>query len=221
VCTTWSSQSTRATNVGHGFAGHGKDPRPSAMKREVLCSTVRQRGLHTLVETGTFRGDTVRALRSSFRTIYSIELDDGLYQEAVHRCRNQRNARLLRGDSAVLMPHVLRELRDPALSWLDAHWSGLETATSDLETPILAELKAILAGAPVGSVVHIDDHRNFVRGATDYPSADSVEQSALAAGRRNQQHVEATSLKSRRRPAQVPRAHWLDSWVPASLATTE
>jgi hypothetical protein len=155
---------------------------PSAVKREVLRSTARQHGLRTLVETGTFRGDTVRALRSSFRTIYSIELDDGLYQEAVHRCRNQQNARLLMGDSAVLLPQVLRELTDPTLFWLDAHWSGLETATSDLETPILAELKAILAGAPVGSVVLIDDHREFVRGATDYPTADSIQQSALTAG---------------------------------------
>jgi hypothetical protein len=155
---------------------------PSAVKREVLRSTARQRGLHTLVETGTFKGDTVRALRSDFRAIYSIELDDGLYQKAVQRCRNQRNARLFKGDSAVLMPRVLRELSDPTLFWLDAHWSGSGTAKSDMATPILAELSAILAGAPAGSVVLIDDHRDFVRGATDYPPADRIQQSALSAG---------------------------------------
>jgi len=80
------------------------------------------------------------------------------------------------------MPQVLQELSDPALFWLDAHWSGSGTATSDLGTPILAELTAILAGAPTGSVVLIDDHREFVRGATDYPTADSIQKSALAAG---------------------------------------
>ena len=164
------------------FRGTRQGPPPSAVKREVLRSTARQHGLHILVETGTFRGDTVRALRSGFRTIYSIELDNGLYQMAVQRCRNQRNARLLRGDSAVLMPQVLQELSEPTLFWLDAHWSGAGTATSDVETPILAELNAILDGAPAGSVVLIDDHREFVRGATDYPSAESIEKSALSAG---------------------------------------
>jgi hypothetical protein len=162
--------------------GCQQGPAPSAVKREMLRSTARQCGLVTLVETGTFRGDTVRALRSNFRTIYSIELDEDLYQKAIQRCRNQRNARLLRGDSAVLMPQVLGELSDPTLFWLDAHWSGSGTATSDLETPIVAELAAILAGAPAGSVVLIDDHREFVRGATDYPTVDSIEKSALTAG---------------------------------------
>jgi len=80
------------------------------------------------------------------------------------------------------MPQFLQELSEPTLFWLDAHWSGAGTATSDLETPILAELNAVLDGAPAGSVVLIDDHREFVRGATDYPSAESIQHSAISAG---------------------------------------
>ncbi len=157
-------------------------PPPSAVKREFLRSTAQRCGLHTLVETGTYKGDTVRALRSEFRTIYSIELDDVLYRAAVERCRKQQNARLLQGDSAVLIPQVLGKLKDPALFWLDAHYSGAGTAKADLETPILAELTVILAQAPTGSVVLIDDHRDFVGGAPDYPTVDAIQQSALSAG---------------------------------------
>ena len=162
--------------------GARQGPPPSAVKRELLRATARERCLHTLVETGTYKGDTVRALRSEFSTIYSIELDYALYHKAVQRCRNQQNARLFQGDSAVLIPQVLRELKDPTLFWLDAHYSGGETAKSDLETPILAELTAIFAQAPAGSVVFIDDHRDFVGGATDYPTAERIEQNAFAAG---------------------------------------
>src|SRR5687768_9818802 len=107
----------------------GPIPAPSAVKREILRQYAATHGLLTLVETGTYRADTVRALRRDFQVIYSIELDDALYQAAVARTRRQSNARILHGDSAEMLPVVLSGLTEPALFWLDAHYSGGETAS--------------------------------------------------------------------------------------------
>lgn len=150
-------------------------PPPSAVKRETLRRYARRYGLNVLLETGTFKADTVRALRRDFRTIYSIEVDATLHQRAKRRCAGQRNAVLLRGDSAVVLPEVVARLESAALCWLDAHFSGGRTGTAQTDTPVLAELRTIMDSRSVGHIVLIDDHREFVTGARDYPSMSEVE----------------------------------------------
>jgi hypothetical protein len=157
-------------------------PPPSAVKRATLRGYGRRYGLGTLVETGTFKGDTVRCLRRDFDRIYSIEVDETLHRQASRRCRWQRNAVLLRGDSADLLPAVLDQLDRPALFWLDAHCSGAGTGTGPLETPILGELHAILSRSGQRHVVLVDDHREFARGQLDYPSEQAVRDLARSAG---------------------------------------
>src|SRR5689334_17814500 len=105
-------------------------PPPSSVKRNILRQYGRTHGLRVLVETGTYRADTVRALRRDFDTIFSIELDETLHADAVTRCAGQSNAVLMKGDSAVVLPEVLARLDGPALFWLDAHYSGGKTATA-------------------------------------------------------------------------------------------
>jgi hypothetical protein len=157
-------------------------PPPSAVKRDILRKFARIHNLRVLVETGTYRGDTVRALRGDFDTIFSIELDETLHADAVSRCTNQRNAILLKGDSAAVLPNVLDRLNGPALFWLDAHYSGGATATAAVKTPIGQELVAVLSHSVKGHVVLVDDHREFVTGATDYPSISVIEDVAEAFG---------------------------------------
>jgi hypothetical protein len=153
-------------------------PPPSAVKRQILRGYARSYGLQVLVETGTYRADTVRALRRDFSTIYSIELDPTLYAKALRRCRKQYNATLLQGDSAELLPQVLSELREPALFWLDAHFSSGVTASAEVETPILQELRAVLVHSVASHVVLIDDFREFISGGTDYPSFEILSELA-------------------------------------------
>lgn len=156
----------------------GPTPPPSAVKRQILRRYARAFDLRTLVETGTYRADTVRALRRDFDVIYSIELDDALYETAVTRTKGQVNARIVHGDSATKLPEVLSELTRPALFWLDAHYSGSGTATAAVETPIGQELAAIFGHAVQGHVVLIDDLREFVSGAADYPPLSVVQEVA-------------------------------------------
>jgi len=169
--------------AGYWWRRHGCPvPPPSAIKRRTLQRYADRYGLRTLVETGTYKADTVRALRRSFARIYSIEVDPVLYHQAVRRCRRQRNAVLLLGDSADRLSEVVEAITEPSLFWLDAHYSGAETGMADVETPVMAELKVILGGAVHGHVILIDDYREFVSGQADYPSEHAVSDLARSMG---------------------------------------
>jgi hypothetical protein len=152
-------------------------PAPNLVKREIIRSYARDFSLDVLVETGTYYADKVRALRKDFRQIYSIELDQRLYSMAVARCKRQENAILIQGDSGERIVEVVTRLAGPALFWLDAHYSAGETARGEVNTPIHAELTAVL-GDNRRHVVLVDDMREFVHNAEDYPALDAVQQIA-------------------------------------------
>jgi hypothetical protein len=154
-------------------------PPPSAVKRELLSEYASRFGLRVLVETGTYKADTVRALRGQFHEIHSIEIDERLYANAQRRCRRQPNARLHLGNSAEILPQIMAELREPALFWLDAHYSGRSTGGIGGH-PLLDELDTCLR-VSAGHVVLVDDVREF--GASEgYPTIESVIQLAASRG---------------------------------------
>jgi len=125
-------------------------------------------GLDTLVETGTYLGDTVATLRPRFRRVISIELSAQLAAAASERFTATPGVTILEGDSAQLLPSVLADLNGPALFWLDGHWSGGVTARGDVDSPVVAELEAVLSDR-YQHVVLIDDARCFV-GWDGYPT---------------------------------------------------
>jgi hypothetical protein len=64
-------------------------------------------------------------------------------------------------------------LQQPALFWLDAHYSGPLTARGPLDSPIAQELAAIAAHPVRGHVILIDDMRDF-NGTGGYPEASAL-----------------------------------------------
>ena len=154
----------------------------SAEKREILDGYRRRFGLRTLVETGTLLGDTVEAMRRTFDRVVSIELSEDLATRARTRFAEHTNVVILQGDSGLVLPAVLATLREPALFWLDGHYSGdfqspsrgfVKTARGELQTPVVNELKAVLAHDVSGHVILVDDARLF-DGTNDYPTVDEV-----------------------------------------------
>lgn len=156
-------------------------PPPHSVKRDLLRVYARDYGLRTLVETGTYNADTVRGVRRHFDRIISIELDPTLHARALRRCRRQKNAELLLGDSGQLIKDVVARLDAPALFWLDAHYSGPGTARHEIDTPILAELTTVLS-AESSHVILIDDLREFAAHSPDYPQLELIEQLATQHG---------------------------------------
>lgn len=150
-------------------------PAPGAVKRDMLRRAAQQHHLRVLIETGTYTGDTVMALYRHFDRVVSVELSAELHAKAVRQTRRRRNVELLLGDSAKVLAGVLGTLRQPALFWLDAHYSGGVTALGETISPISTELDLILGHTVRGHVVLVDDAREFHDSArSGYPAAEVV-----------------------------------------------
>jgi hypothetical protein len=121
-----------------------------------------------LVETGTYRGDMMEAMKKNFKKLYSVELAQVLWERAKERFKNDSNIELLQGDSAVVLHELVPKLEDRALFWLDGHYCGGITALSEVECPIYAEMDAVFKNNK-GHVMLVDDARLFV-GKRDYPT---------------------------------------------------
>jgi hypothetical protein len=144
-------------------------PPPHLVKQRTLRSYSKTYGVTILVETGTYYGEMVEAMKHTFDRIYSIELSEVLFERAKDRFKRAKNIKLICGDSGIELGSVVNDLDQPALFWLDGHYSGGETARGDTSTPIFQELSHIL-GSPIrGHVIIIDDARCFGHEA-DYPS---------------------------------------------------
>lgn len=126
----------------------------------------------TLIETGTYLGDMVFAMKKYFNRIYSIEIDNDLYLIAKNRFKNQKNVKILNGDSGVLLGNIIKELNEPVIFWLDGHYSGGITAKGKKITPIMEELNHIL-NSNIDYAILIDDARCF-NGENDYPTLKEV-----------------------------------------------
>ncbi|MFT3807429.1 hypothetical protein [Arenimonas sp.] len=149
------------------------DPPPHLIKQATIRSYARKYGLKVLVETGTFHGDMVEAMRKEFDRIYSIELSPELHARAKRRFSGCENIEILQGDSGTELGRLIERMHGPALFWLDGHYSAGETARGDKDTPIFAELSHIFRSDCRGHVVIIDDARCFGRDP-DYPTLDEL-----------------------------------------------
>jgi len=142
-------------------------PPPSSFKRRVLRQAADRHALRILVETGTYKGDTVATLRHRFDRIVSIELSPFYAERARRRFAPDANVAILEGDSADVLLEVVEGLRQPALFWLDGHWSGGDTARGTVGSPVSTEVDIVLR-SPYPHVVLIDDARCF-DGSDGYP----------------------------------------------------
>jgi len=154
-------------------------PLPAPFKQSIVRQYATKYNLKILIETGTFYGDMVAACKSDFSRIFSIELQESLYLRARKRFSRDPHITILQGDSATELPRALAQLKEPALFWLDAHYSGGVTARSMSETPIVKELDMIFASSLKPLVVLIDDARCF-DGTHDYPTLEYVASRAHA-----------------------------------------
>ena len=142
-------------------------------KQDALRTFQQQYAIDTLVETGTYLGDTLYAMAHDFVNLYSIELSEHYYKLAQKRFRKYSNVHLLQGDSGKILKILVPKLKTPALFWLDGHYSGGLTAKGDLECPVYEELKAIFLSR-YNHIVFIDDARLFV-GVNDYPTLENLQ----------------------------------------------
>lgn len=132
-------------------------PSISLRKQRLVRKYARRHRLRVFVETGTFQADMVYGLRASFARLVTIELDKGLHAKAAERMRPWPHVEVLQGDSGEMLRQVLKSLDEPAVFFLDAHYSGGITASGTRLTPILDEVAAVLGHGVQGHVILVDD----------------------------------------------------------------
>ena len=144
-------------------------PPPHIVKQQTLKTISKRYGLKILVETGTYYGDMVEAMKDVFNQLYSIELSAELYKKAKKRFKGEKHIELICGDSGFELMNLMSKIDQPTLFWLDGHYSAGVTAKGEKDTPIYEELNHILNSTDKGHVIIIDDARCF--GADpNYPS---------------------------------------------------
>jgi hypothetical protein len=113
------------------------------------------------VETGTYRGCGVEmALAAGFSVIHSVELSEA------HQTRNRLkfarypDVHLYQGESADHLGAILQSIDAPAVFWLDAHFSGDDTAKGPETSPLLKELELIKRHPIKEHIILVDDRRH-------------------------------------------------------------
>ena len=147
---------------------------PHLLKQGAVREYAERYGLRVLVETGTYYGEMVAAMRNRFDEIHSVEFDSRLAQRAQKKFSRWPHIHIWEGDSQRMIPELLRSLRQPALFWLDAGyygWAGLQGDKQRLTT----ELEAILSHPVAGHVVLMDDARGL-NGQNGSPTVQQLKQ---------------------------------------------
>ncbi|MBM9538576.1 hypothetical protein [Desulfobulbus alkaliphilus] len=148
-------------------------PPPHIIKQRTIREFAEKFGVNVLIETGTYYGDMVEAMKGYFSRIYSIELSKELYEKANRKFAGDNRISIIYGDSGIELGELISNLHEPALFWLDGHYSAGVTAKGDKDTPIYEELKHIFSSSQKGHVIIIDDARCFGRDPA-YPSINEL-----------------------------------------------
>ena len=144
---------------------------PHLLKQKVVREYGERYGLKMLVETGTYYGEMVAAMKRRFDRIYSIEFVPDLAERAQKKFANDPHIEILCADSCVVMPQVLAKLSGPALFWLDAGYYGWVGKQGDQQR-LSAELEMILRHS-FRHIILLDDARGLT-GRDGVPSAREV-----------------------------------------------
>lgn len=148
-------------------------PPPHVVKQLAVKYYQRRFRLSTFVETGTYLGEMVEAVKSHFGEVYSVELSPELCARAREKFAADKHVHIVEGDSAEALPAVLAKIEGPALFWLDGHFSGGITARGPLVYPVIRELEHIGRHPVKEHVILVDDARLFT-GSAEAPAKAQV-----------------------------------------------
>jgi len=137
----------------------------------MIAKLAKHHQCNTLIETGSFLGDTPFYLRHTFEKIVTIEFNEVLYAALEKRLKPFPNIIPLLGDSTSLLGDAIRLAKGRIVFFLDAHKCSQYGGIADglANTPIISELVVILNSVGSKCVILIDDYDEFLSDP-DYPS---------------------------------------------------
>ncbi len=106
------------------------------------------------VETGAYLGDTTAFLARSGKPVYSVEIEERFYKQAIERLQGEPQVELSLGDSPVILDQLVWKAglhpNNLTFFYLDAHWRDT--------LPLREELR-IIATQHARAVVMVDDFK--------------------------------------------------------------
>jgi hypothetical protein len=147
---------------------------PHLLKQRTVLEYARCYGLRVLVETGTYYGEMVAAMKNHFAEIYSVEFDHALAARAAKKFARRPHIHILEGDSQQKIPELLLSLQQPALFWLDAGYYGWAGLQGDKQR-LTSELDAILRDSRFPHIILMDDARGL-NGQNGAPTVKQLKQ---------------------------------------------
>lgn len=112
------------------------------------------------VETGSHNGDGIqKAIEAGFENIISIELSDKYFDRCVQRFKDNKNVTIIKGDSALVLNDVIKDINCSITFWLDGHYSCGDTACGAYRIPLIQELEQIKKHKIKNHTILIDDMR--------------------------------------------------------------
>lgn len=148
-------------------------PAPHAVKMALILTLTQSAPRTMFVETGTYEGVTTRFMAEKFAQVKTIEVAELYFNRAQKSLSRFPNVEQFLGDSADVLKTLVPTLTEPAVFWLDGHFSGGETGQGRRDTPLIEELVAIY-NAPVKHHVLIDDIR--LCGTGGYPRREFLQE---------------------------------------------
>jgi hypothetical protein len=148
--------------------------------------------LENFIETGTYLGTTMPWASTTFRKVWTIEINPDYQRQAKINAGNVANVSFLLGNSRDRIAEVCGALDGPALFWLDAH-AGAGYFGPDENCPLLEELQAVF-GSPHPHCILVDDARAFLAAPPppfDYRKWPSLDQIMAVVLARSGYHVTA------------------------------
>jgi|WetSurMetagenome_2_1015567.scaffolds.fasta_scaffold10160_6 hypothetical protein len=153
-------------------------PPPHRFKQLVIDDYQNAFKANILIETGTYKGDMVYAMKDKFQQIYSIELGFDLWKYCTKRFKKYKHIHIIQGDSGMVLVDLIPKIKERAIFWLDGHYSAGITSKGDKDCPIFEELSSIL-GSEINHIILIDDAHCF-DGTGDYPTIGQLSQYVLS-----------------------------------------
>ena len=126
-----------------------------------ICHDINIPKPNIFIETGTYLGHGIINVKNDFREVHSIELNEKFYNDALINFKDDSNVFMHLGDSAEVMDEIIHNINEPILFYLDAHFSGGETAfgkEEDKGCPLLRELN-VLGKRKYNDIIIVDDMR--------------------------------------------------------------
>lgn len=120
---------------------------------EEFKALIQKYGIKTIVETGTWIGNTTEALTTLSDNVYTVEINADSYHKACERLKENKNVKLFNMDSIDFLRQHMQKFERPILFFLDAHYPS---------TPLLGELN-IIAENKIKPIIVIHDFVNPIR----------------------------------------------------------